>query len=276
MFQDVDETLRALLLADVPIDRSEVDISFERPTREWSSRLTRPTLNLFLFDVRERLDFREDTWRVQAKENGKFERTRGPRRVDLAYLVTAWAKEPADELRILGRVLPSLYRSLQIPAAFLRGSLAQSDTPLLGRVMTADHIAKPADFWGVMDNEFRVALTWVITSPLDVFAPTDGPLVTTSTFSYGESVSEERERFVRVGGIVHIKGDEASPVAYARLQVNGTGSSATAGEDGRFVFGWVPGGKQSWRVEVPGREPFDITIDVPADNYAVEVPKAKK
>ena len=34
MFQDVDETLRAVLLADVPIKKAEVDIAFDRPTRE--------------------------------------------------------------------------------------------------------------------------------------------------------------------------------------------------------------------------------------------------
>ena len=43
MFQDVDATLRALLLADVPIKKAEVDIAFDRPTRDWSSRLSKPT-----------------------------------------------------------------------------------------------------------------------------------------------------------------------------------------------------------------------------------------
>ena len=55
MFQDVDGTLRAVLMADVPIKKAEVEIAFDRPTRDWSSRLSKPTLNLFLFDVRERV-----------------------------------------------------------------------------------------------------------------------------------------------------------------------------------------------------------------------------
>ncbi len=33
MFNDVDETLRAILIADVPINRTEIDIAFDRPTR---------------------------------------------------------------------------------------------------------------------------------------------------------------------------------------------------------------------------------------------------
>lgn len=276
MFQDVDETLRALLIADVPIDRTEVDITFDRPTREWSSRLTRPAVNLFLFDIRERTDFRDDAWQVRTRENGTFERTRAPRRVDLSYLVTAWTKEAEDEHRILGRVLPAMYRNTQVPPALLRGALTQTQTPVLARVMTSDHVAKPADFWGVMDNEFRVALTWVITAPLDVFAPQEGPLVTTAILSVGEESTSERERFVRVGGLVVQKGNPAEPVPFTRIQVMGTGSSATADAEGEFVFGWVPEGKQKWRIEAPGQEPFEVSMDVPSNAYIVEVPSPKK
>ena len=64
MFSDVDETLRSHLISDMPIHGGEVDIEFDRPTREWSSRLSKPTLNLFLFDVRERPEFRDSNQRV--------------------------------------------------------------------------------------------------------------------------------------------------------------------------------------------------------------------
>lgn len=271
MFQDVDESLRALLVAEVPVDRAEVDISFERPSREWSGRLTRPTINLFLYDLRERVDFRDDSWKVRAVENGRFERTRGPRRVDLSYLITAWTKEPADEHRILGRVMPVLYRHTQIPPDVLRGAAAQATTPILARCMPSDHVAKPADFWGVMDNEFRVALVWVITTPVDVFAPTEGPLVTTATTLVRDTGGEGIDRFLRIGGVVHERGDVAAPIAYTRLQVMGTGASASSGPDGRFVFHWLPPGKQTWRVEAPGREVFEIEVDVPSPTYNVEV-----
>ena len=36
-----------LVTAGIPIRANEIDISFERPTREWSSKLSRPTINLF-------------------------------------------------------------------------------------------------------------------------------------------------------------------------------------------------------------------------------------
>jgi hypothetical protein len=53
MIDDLDEALRQLLIAELPIVSNEVDIAFEPPTRDWSARLSRPTLNLFMHDLRE-------------------------------------------------------------------------------------------------------------------------------------------------------------------------------------------------------------------------------
>ena len=94
MLNDVDETLRQYLIADVPVERGEVDISFERPTREWSGRLSKPTLNLFMFDIRERTGYRDDTPQAVRLPTGAVSQSLPARRVDLSYLVTAWTREP--------------------------------------------------------------------------------------------------------------------------------------------------------------------------------------
>jgi hypothetical protein len=93
--------LRELLNSEIPISKSEIEISFDRPTRDWSGRLSRPTLNLFLFDIRERKDLRDDVPVVSQNENGMAVRQTPPRRIDLTYLVTVWIKEIEDEHRIL-------------------------------------------------------------------------------------------------------------------------------------------------------------------------------
>jgi hypothetical protein len=43
MFNDIDDTLREFLNGEIPISKSEIEISFDRPTRDWSGRLSRPT-----------------------------------------------------------------------------------------------------------------------------------------------------------------------------------------------------------------------------------------
>src|SRR5829696_8156885 len=145
MFQDVDETLRAALIADVPIKKNEIDVAFDRPTREWSSRLTRPTLNLFMADIRERVDLKDDVDIITRDGSGKAVRQRPPKRVDLAYLVSAWTTEPDDEHRILARVLSSMYRQDKIPAELLQGDLKSATLPVIARVPEPEQSLKGQD-----------------------------------------------------------------------------------------------------------------------------------
>ena len=56
---------------DVPIKKAEVEIAFDRPTRDWSSRLSKPTLNLFLFDVRERAGRHRGRWARRRRARGR-------------------------------------------------------------------------------------------------------------------------------------------------------------------------------------------------------------
>ena len=51
MFNLIDETLEKFLRAEVPLP-SDIDVAFDRPDRLWSASVTRPTVNLFLWDLR--------------------------------------------------------------------------------------------------------------------------------------------------------------------------------------------------------------------------------
>ena len=62
MIADLDESIRQLLIAEMPLKNGEVEISFDQPKREWSSRLSRPTVNFFLYDLRENTILRQQSW----------------------------------------------------------------------------------------------------------------------------------------------------------------------------------------------------------------------
>ena len=271
MLNDVDETLKQFLIADVPIERGEVDVSFERPTREWSGRLSRPTLNLFMFDIRERAGFRDDAAMKQHTATGLVAQHLPPRRVDLSYMITAWAREPEDEHRILGRVLASLYRGTEVPPHHFQGELRDSEYPLLGRIAPPDHIIKPADLWGVMDNELRTSLTWVVTAPMQVFAPVTGPLVRTVELGFGETGEESRERWIQVAGLVHGKGDSLATVAGVRVSVVGTAHTALTGADGKFTFAGVLAGEHTLAIVTPDGKDRTQAISVPSPSYDIEL-----
>ena len=271
MFNDLDETLRQLLIADVPLDPREVDIAFDRPTREWSSRLSKPTLNLFLFDIRERMDFRDDSWTVTRNADGKAERKRPPRRVDVAYFVTAWAREPADEHRILAGVLACMYRQGAISTEFLQGDLQKAAVPVLARPTMPDHLAKPYELWGVLDNELRASLTWVSTVPLDVFAPVTGPLVRTVELGFQRQGEAWREAFVRVGGIAHARGNALVGIPNARVRVEGTALESWTDQEGRFIFPRLLPGDYQLTLEGPGGLNAAQTVTVPSESYDIPV-----
>lgn len=271
MFHDVDESLRALLVADVPIRNNEVDIAFDRPTRDWASRLSRPTLNLFLYDIRERTDLRDDVPVITRDKTGQFVRRTPPKRMDLAYFVTAWTKEPDDEHRILGRVLACLYRHSEIPADHLHNGLRHAEHPTLLRVTDPNELINPHDLWGVLDNELRAPLSLIVTAPLEVFAPEVGPLVRTTEFTIAAFDQPPDARWISVGGLVHKKGDATQTFAAAQVRIVQNGRQTETDETGRFRFANLPPGDYTWRVTLPTGQTLERAVRVPTANYDVEV-----
>ena len=53
MIADLDETIKQIVVKEIPIKNGEIDVKFDQPTREWSAKLAKPTINFFLYDVRE-------------------------------------------------------------------------------------------------------------------------------------------------------------------------------------------------------------------------------
>ena len=52
MLDALNTTLERFLRDEIPLRASEVDVAFETPDGEWGARQTRPTVNLFLHEVR--------------------------------------------------------------------------------------------------------------------------------------------------------------------------------------------------------------------------------
>lgn len=270
MFNDVDETLKQFFTAELPIAGGELDVSFDRPTREWSGRLSRPTLNCFLYDIRERAGFRDETPNVKVTQNG-LRRQRPPRRIDLSYMITAWVREPEDEHRVLARTLAAMYRAGQIDPRFFQGQLLDTEYPVLARIAPAEHVAKPADMWGVLDNELHTSLVWILTVPLEAFAAVEGPLVRTREISVGELGGDWREESIQIAGTAHKKGAPEEPVEGVRVSLEGTALRAVTTADGRYSFAGVPRGQHVLRFELEGGANGTLPISVPGPGYDIEL-----
>src|SRR5260370_41971473 len=122
MIQDVDESLRALVKRDA-LNGSKADIAFDAPNKEWSSRRNTPTVDLYLYDIREDLEQRAVMWEDIRGDshNARLitDRRPPPRRFKLSYLVTASTQRPEDEHRLLSSLLACFWRNRTMPSDVL-------------------------------------------------------------------------------------------------------------------------------------------------------------
>lgn len=176
MIHEVDEVLRRLLIREIEIEDNEVDILFDQPKREWSSRLSKPTLNLYLFDLRENLRLRTaEQYRTINHPDGTSEVRRNPVRMDLRYLMTAWVNEPEDEHLLLSSAIQGLLRHPFIPPEVLTDGLHQQPTPIPMTIASFPPEEGPVDkfseIWGVLDNELRPGVLVTVTISMDPYRP---------------------------------------------------------------------------------------------------------
>ncbi len=62
MIADLDATIRQILVEELPIRNGEIDVKFDQPTREWSARRGKPTVEVVRYDMRENNKVRQHQW----------------------------------------------------------------------------------------------------------------------------------------------------------------------------------------------------------------------
>ena len=276
MFDEIDEVLRKLLIREIPITNSEIDIAFDQPKREWSARISRPTINLFLHDVRENAKLRQQGQGPEferAIQTGMVTQKHKAHRVDLHYALSVWAKEPEDEHRLLASILMALFRHPTL-VDDLPENLQDQPTPIALKVAQYDELEKPSDLWNVMDNQQRPLLNLVVTLALHPFKPIVGPIVRTRELVVGQAVepsstgrlkpeAEARHTWT-VGGQVR---SQNGPLKDLRVVLLPSRQAALMPGEGRFVLGNLDPGNYVVEISAAGRPPVQHSITVPAPDY---------
>jgi hypothetical protein len=168
VIHEVDDSLRKLVLRDA-VNGSGVDVSFEAPTREWASKRNAPTINIYLYDVREDLARREVQYEEVRDESGKvLSRRPPPRRFKLSYLVTVWTQRPEDEHRLLSSLLACFLTYDSLPDELLAGVLAETrHRALLTVALPPPQDRSLADVWSALGGELKPSLDLVVDTPFD-------------------------------------------------------------------------------------------------------------
>jgi hypothetical protein len=260
MLHLLDESLEAFLRATVPLSKREIDVSFAAPDRDWGARVSRPTVNLYLWDIRRNLEEREGGMEVVYDEGGRPSRRAPLPRVDCRYLVTAWTSEVRDEHSLLGATLAALLLHNTIEARFLQGAYA-TVTPLPSIVVAASDGRDNSDFWSALGGQLKPGLDVVVTATVDTALFVEaGPPVDRYLLRTWRKVDEDDSATASsVSERAFVGGRSAEQEGTAVVTPRGSGR---VGADGAFLVPAAAGDEVSIDGTVRGRVPESGPIDV--------------
>lgn len=200
MIHEVDEALRRLVHGEA-LAGSDVDLVFDAPTKEWAARRNAPTVNLYLYDIREDLRRRERGLINEYDADGIItSRHMPPRHVKLSYLLTAWTQRPEDEHRLLSSLLACLLGYESIPIGLLEGPLAELKLPVPMTVaLPPPEDRSFADVWTALGGELKPSLDVVVSAPVDAGKryPAGPPVRDGMQVDFGDLDGEQADGRVR-------------------------------------------------------------------------------
>jgi hypothetical protein len=168
MIAQVDDALHELVTGEA-LTGADLDVVFDAPTKDWAARRNAPTVNLYLYDIRE------DTRRRPAgyleehdPDSGAVVMRRpAPRFFKLSYLVTAWTQRPEDEHRLLDNLLRTFLKYDALPDHLVVGQLAETRESVkvtIGLPPPEDRAF--ADVWSALGGELKPSLDLVVFAPM--------------------------------------------------------------------------------------------------------------
>lgn len=275
MIQDLSLTLSQILTKapNLPAELSKALIAFDRPSDPYSP--TQTTINLFLYDLRENLELRNNE-PVVTTSAGQASTMTAPLRLACTYLVTAWPVGGTDvalqEQQLLSEVLQVMSQYPQIPASFLQGSLAGQDPPLPMVAMHPDALKNLSEFWTSLGNKLKASLSLTVTISMPIFVPVSAPIVIAAQTGLEQTTSPATHvASLSIGGTVTDATN--APVAGAAVTLVEIGLTATTDGNGRFGLGPMAAGNYTLNV-VSGASTKAKSITVPAtagSNFDVQL-----
>lgn len=269
MFNDLDDTLRALLTSvapGAPLELRNADIVFTTPDQLFTP--AQDTVNLFLYGVNENRQMRDPAPIIE-RNNGMYERRRAPIRVDCAYMITAWSTATGEvkiarEHRLLALALAWLSNFPLIPVAFRQGSIVTQpfDPPTM--VAQMDNQQHVGEFWSALGVPPRPSFTLVVTIALELDSQIEGPPVVTSElrFEQMDVPGAVQEISFTIGGSVR-NAVTLDPIPDADVTLVEPGWTVQTDEQGHFIFTGVEAGAYTLAVSAlgfPAAPPQAITV----------------
>ena len=272
---DLDEALRTLLRRELERHGFEgVEIAFDAPASDWSAKLTSPTVNLFLYDLRENVAQAEATTR-EVRMNGSNHTVPPPMRLEVTYAVTAWTKAVEDEHRLLSQVLAILFSHTSLPADLLEGRLAAAAQYRAIETEVGRPKEEKADFWTSIGGRYKASIDYAVRLEVESGVTfTRGPEVRTQTMRTHLGSRSTMEELQRFGGV--IRDPDGALVEGAWVVLPDLGRWTSTGRDGRFLFDGVRHGDHRVIARTAGGDEASGTATVPGRGVDLELGSGRR
>jgi hypothetical protein len=167
MIHLVDQALEDFLRAAAPLPENTIDLTFDAPDRKWGAGITRPTINLFLWQV-GRSPARTSAGIRETEIDGIVHR-RAPNPVlELTYFVTAWASETGDEHQLLGTVISTVLAEGRVPTEHVPEQLAALGSLEIEMALSGQ--LKDEKMWNALDGQLKPGFGLRVSFEVDALA----------------------------------------------------------------------------------------------------------
>ena len=260
---DLDDGLRTLLKRELKQTGFEgVEIAFDTPSRDWSGQLAAPTVNLFLYDLREASERATGT-PTETRIDGQVVETQPPLSLEVTYAITCWTKAIEDEHRLLSQVLAALFSYSTFPQDVFERRKGQ-DFPEVFETIVARPNSDKADFWSAVGGQYKASFDYVMRINVHSGAVFErGPEVRSQIIRTRLSDGPARtiEEMGRFGGTVRDEDD--APVVNAFVSIPEMGVWTSSDRQGRFIFDRIQPGSHRVVARTADERVAEGTVTVP-------------
>jgi hypothetical protein len=265
MLADLDETLRGLLRDQLEVHGFEgIEVAFDAPTREWSGQLSKPAVNMFLYDMRESEEERPSGW-TRTRIGDEYVEGPPPLVMEVSYAITAWAQAVEDEHRLLSQVLSVLYAFPILPEEALNGRLRNGSQSMAIKAKVGHAKGDKADFWTAVGGQYKASLDYVVRLSVASGVRRKVPQVRTQTIRTRliDAPARAVVEMHRAGGT--IADGDGEPLNNVWVAIPDSGRFAASNVSGEFIFDRVIPGRYAVVARTTDGREASGTLQVPGE-----------
>ncbi|MDZ8052649.1 MAG: Pvc16 family protein [Aulosira sp. ZfuVER01] len=264
------QTLAEILAGGTSLTSTEqIDFSHPINRREEGAG---PTLNLYVYDIRESKQFQQSGRQVERKPARGLQPTSvswSPNWFDVSMLLTAWDRTALGEHHLLSEALSVLLRHRALQEEYLVPELRGYGN--LSLTVALDPPIEIGSLWSALNVPLRSALYVTAMIPVEPQS-TLVPLVSERIFNLQNQLSENGNgtvvtRRVAIAGMVKSAVTNL-PLVEAEVTVQRTKKSAASNKEGLFFFEDIRIGNYVLTVNCPGYLPQNVNVLVDSQSYS--------